>query len=113
MDVDEGSFLTISIHAPHMGSDLGRRTGVVLLSIISIHTPRMGSNDIRERADAVRNISIHAHRGGERQYQERRRFWQRYFNPRSPWGGATVCHVSKPCIDKFQSTLPVGGSDLC
>ena len=64
MDVDEGSFLTISIHAPHMGSDLGRRTGVVLLSIISIHTPRMGSNDIRERADAVRNISIHAPRGG-------------------------------------------------
>ena len=64
MDVDEGSFLTISIHAPHMGSDLGRRTGVVLLSIISIHTPRMGSNDIRERADAVRNISIHAPRRG-------------------------------------------------
>ena len=34
-----------------------------------------------------------------------------YFNPRSPWGGATVSSANKINFTLFQSTLPVGGSD--
>ena len=57
-------------------------------------------------------ISIHAPRKGERhQCVLLIKLLQKYFNPRSPQGGATALRtwflVSKP----FQSTLPARGSD--
>ena len=33
------------------------------------------------------------------------------FNPRSPWGGATWLPAVSGIFCRFQSTLPVGGSD--
>ncbi len=34
----------ISIHAPRMGSDMGKPTLPITLTMISIHAPRMGSD---------------------------------------------------------------------
>ena len=35
-----------------------------------------------------------------------------HFNPRSPWGGATTLSGLAEINREFQSTLPVGGSDV-
>mgnify|MGYP004659719343 CR=1 FL=1 len=58
-------------------------------------------------------ISIHAPHEGERRYPARRGGGTRYFNPRSPRGGATSGVVLPLVTDAlFQSTLPTRGSDL-
>ena len=81
----------ISIHAPHEGERLYDGQRVCVLHLISIHAPHEGERPARYSP----RPSAH-----------------RYFNPRSPRGGAT-----RGCIDvldvlrEFQSTLPTRGSD--
>ena len=57
-------------------------------------------------------ISIHAPHEGERLIFFLCFSCVFYFNPRSPRGGATLCHMSfQSAYKTFQSTLPTRGSD--
>ena len=58
-------------------------------------------------------ISIHAPREGERpSYSKLVERMEKYFNPRSPRGGATcIIRTNRSKEQRFQSTLPARGSD--
>ena len=82
--------MTISIHAPHEGERPTLYLGTASPSAISIHAPHEG-----ERLIFFLCFSCVF-----------------YFNPRSPRGGATLCHMSfQSAYKTFQSTLPTRGSD--
>ena len=107
--------LTISIHAPRMGSDQWEDTKSALHFLISIHAPRMGS-DLKTSAlakswsyfnprsphgerpyayvvdiNAV-EISIHAPRMGSDRSRQGHCCRDEYFNPRSPHGERPYYH---------------------
>ena len=109
----------ISIHAPRMGSDMGKPTLPITLTMISIHAPRMGSDRVRPRCrgllgdfnprspDGERpcvlawqppclRISIHAPRMGSDPLWYTRLSPCSYFNPRSPDGERLVPRVRRP-----------------
>ena len=74
--------------------------------------PTRGSDNSCSTMHKITNISIHApHEGERRARTTQQRPHTRYFNPRSPRGGAT--HLSLLAAPKggFQSTLPTRGSD--
>ena len=85
----DGKYYEISIHAPRVGSDVGRRKTNGEKKIISIHAPRVGS-DLQPTATHRSHdiISIHAPRVGS---DDRERLTSRRQK-------------------KFQSTLPVWGA---
>ena len=90
---------SISIHAPHTGSDfaLVRRCHQ---SGISIHAPHTGSDGYKCKHSLCMVISIHADGSGHN--------LQSHFNPRSPYGERpTDTQYVKYCF-RFQSTLPYG-----
>ena len=58
------------------------------------------------------SVSIHAPHGGERPRHFATHVGRiECFNPRSPRGGATMMRRIRAGFDRFQSTLPTGGSD--
>ena len=78
--------INISIHAPHVGSDLGggQTTGKIIM--ISIHAPHVGSDKQTQRKNHHDAISIHApHVGSDKSFQIKPRA-RNDFNPRSPCG---------------------------
>ena len=76
---------TISIHAPHTGSD-DMGAGTVHLGGISIHAPHTGSDACRVCLACGKQISIHAPHTGSDQIRPFRVVRCFYFNPRSPYG---------------------------
>ena len=58
------SYGGISIHAPRVGSDLGLTTPKQIRFLISIHAPRVGSDEAKENKAPPKIISIHAPRVG-------------------------------------------------
>ena len=81
--------VTISIHAPRMGSDDGTRRTVTRPGLISIHAPRMGS-DATKTLDHSPSLSISIHA------------------PRM--GSDTATELDSMYKDAFQSTLPGWGA---
>ena len=129
----ETRVMSISIHAPRMGSDIIHIIHFGMSFLISIHAPRMGS-DRRNRNEKVqdfkfqstlpawgatvipmdntfeRHISIHAPRMGSDDVPEYCSLAFSNFNPRSPHGER---QPPIPCIsmaEAFQSTLPAWGA---
>ena len=66
----ETSVQSISIHAPHAGSDIVNVLAVGVGKLISIHAPHMGSDDLPGYGQRRAEISIHAPRTGSDQPQE-------------------------------------------
>ena len=101
----------ISIHAPRMGSDMGKPTLPITLTMISIHAPRMGS-DMAQGARPETRESFQSTLPG----------WGatsgvlvghatlRHFNPRSPDGERHGIARHRPRSPRFQSTLPGWGA---
>ena len=79
--------LSISIHAPRVGSDAVCAI-VLVIMVISIHAPRVGS-DL-----PCRSLTN----------------WMSYFNPRSPCGERQYALRAAAYPSIFQSTLPVWGA---
>ena len=125
-------YLSISIHAPRVGSDLLVVGDGARVLAISIHAPRVGSDQLvfsiacrahdfnprspcGERRSEGANIgtckiSIHAPRVGS---DLKRVLWPQtnvYFNPRSPCGERLSVYVRVIRAVGFQSTLPVWGA---
>ena len=99
----------ISIHAPHTGSDLfrffcGCNNG------ISIHAPHTGSDGQSFEPDASKAISIHAPHTGSDPLQHRFLRLRTDFNPRSPYGERRISVDTMYSLFEFQSTLPIRGA---
>ena len=77
---------------------------------ISIHAPRVGSDQHSADHSPAKRISIHAPRGGSDRKPMHGFQPRMYFNPRSPWGERLVGYLLSSQNVKFQSTLPVGGA---
>ena len=99
----------ISIHAPRGGSDVSFALGL-LTARISIHAPRGGSDIGWFYRNKIGVISIHAPRGGSDIDICVFRIHLHDFNPRSPWGERRHDGAVLSSIQRFQSTLPVGGA---
>ena len=130
------SALPISIHAPRGGERPGGGNHYPHQRMISIHAPRGGERPAsQEYGFRTRGFQSTLPVGGSDTGFPRRTGPHVYFNPRSPWGGATrsialldfcnlisihaprggerqVLHSSFLITWLFQSTLPVGGSDV-
>ena len=83
-----GGRISISIHAPRVGSDLERALENLERRLISIHAPRVGS-------DSGRGTLTES---------------QKNFNPRSPCGERRKALDRRRGASRFQSTLPVWGA---
>ena len=100
----------ISIHAPRGGSD---DTNTYLATSPTDFNPRSpwgerpGGKLIAQTAPW---ISIHAPRGGSDTLIGNKMEVKRYFNPRSPWGERLTARQPLLRLQRFQSTLPVGGA---
>ena len=81
--------LTISIHAPRVGSDDPNQF-LATLGTISIHAPRVGS-------DPCGDVDVDS---------------DCYFNPRSPCGERPMNYPQTMFGTLFQSTLPVWGATV-
>ena len=102
----------ISIHAPRVGSDcqIGRSTQP---ADISIHAPRVGSDGAVTDAPTTPIISIHAPRVGSDHLSQQPRTGRSNFNPRSPCGErqqrctntASVCCAIRHILQKICSSL--------
>ena len=84
-----GRVKEISTHAPHAGSDLGRRKAVHAL-VISTHAPHAGSD-------------MGSPQEGNR---------AKYFNPRSPCGERPAHGSAGALFFGFQPTLPMRGATV-
>ena len=130
----DGQYLFISIHAPRGGSDRcaagnkcelldfnprspwGERLYISVI-LIKFHvfqsTLPVGGATARDiPIPGLREISIHAPRGGSDLCLLEQMLFLFDFNPRSPWGERryVAAQVAQSLI--FQSTLPVGGATL-
>ena len=100
-------FFSISIHAPHAGSDiaLGKPT---LMFGISIHAPHAGSDFVRCPFIRFFLISIHAPHAGSDFERDQFIYLLHHFNPRSPRGERlSVIGTGKIGID-FNPRSPRG-----
>ena len=79
----------ISIHAPRMGSDVGRLLDLEQHKLISIHAPRMGSDKAKLLGSLILLISIHAPRMGSDQYSQRWRPSNKFQSTLPAWGATT------------------------
>ncbi len=129
--------LNFNPRSPQGGATIAGGLADLTRELFQSTLPARGSDaEQRERFKAMRIISIHAPRKGER--RPKAVPWSRSlnFNPRSPRGGATVGSTEGECPYKdfnprsprggatsrrhrggggkkiFQSTLPTRGSDL-
>ena len=102
--------LSISIHAPRVGSD-----PTLAPAALSDHyfNPRSPCGERRHRwnlPDLHHHISIHAPRvGSDRQHRLLHRHLPD-FNPRSPCGERPNANMKSSLTSRFQSTLPVWGA---
>ena len=99
--------VTISIHAPRMGSDWYTSFFNALLHI-SIHAPRMGSDE-----DKPKLIEFYSNFNPRSPNGERRRFeataqHTRHFNPRSPNGERPCRELTKSIGKNFNPRSPNG-----
>ena len=103
------SQLSISIHAPRVGSDY-YKCYVTKSAKISIHAPRVGSdydNDMRIWFCDDFNPRSPC---GERLTRDSHIIAPSYFNPRSPCGERRLIGAMTIHLMQFQSTLPVWGA---
>ena len=128
------TFPLISIHASRMGCDpsqsrlwfslsnfnpripYGMRhvawRDARLLVMISIHASRMGCDDIAVRVKDRIVISIHASRMGCDPSVFTSQSFQKYFNPRIPYGMRLLRPCTRRQASEFQSTHPVWDATL-
>ena len=124
--------LDISIHAPRGGSDSRSLASSIIRSYFNPRSPwgerrgcfppshpYSGFQSTLPVGGATRQtchpagvspISIHAPRGGSDKNSVCPMPELSNFNPRSPWGERPQATMDANGVDKFQSTLPVGGA---
>ena len=109
--------LQISIHAPHAGSDLALTRALHKERTISIHAPHAGSDEYFKTAQDRLTISIHAPHAGSDDSAISRATELNNFNPRSPCGERRGILLWGWLPPEFQSTLPMRGAtflrDIC
>ena len=101
------ALISISIHAPHAGSDSILISTSLTTVVISIHAPHAGSDRIRGRnRRLIWCISIHApHAGSDFEFVYSVK-WYLYFNPRSPCRERHHPPILLVLVLLIQSTLP-------
>ena len=126
--------LLISIHAPRGGSDCpksglfqradhfnprspwGERPASIapkrFLFPFQSTLPVGGATCLFSQILKIREISIHAPRGGSDGCHCPIHPARYHFNPRSPWGERLSVPNGTPYLSEFQSTLPVGGATI-
>ena len=132
--VKVGTASTVSIHAPHAGSDpasMAARTYYVsfnprsprgerhvertlqrVFQCVSIHAPHAGS-DVESFGGQFGVVSIHATHAGSDHFGEQGDITPSQFQSTLPTRGATVTEVICMDAEKFQSTLPTRGATRC
>ena len=103
-------WISISIHAPRVGSDYYEALARGGSRYISIHAPRVGSDSRSGFCAFLTKISIHAPRVGSDCAAYRCGGCNKYFNPRSPCGERHIYAIVSAIGGIFQSTLPVWGA---
>ena len=101
--------VTISIHAPRVGSDPALPDGKGVL-VISIHAPRVGSDRAGSRQPGRRRISIHAPRVGSDLVRELLPESMPISIHAPRVGSDAAGQSSRRYLFTFQSTLPVWGA---
>ena len=102
--------MSISIHAPRAGGDLGIVSGAAEAFFISIHAPRAGGDLFCCYTALNLGISIHAPRAGGDNNNYINLYVATDFNPRPPCGGRRICHGSRPVPQGyFNPRPPCGG----
>ena len=104
-----GRWRNISIHAPRVGSD-GTGSGRGFRVLISIHAPRVGSDFGCAWVKGVAAYFNPRSPCGERPPRHRDDLPQQDFNPRSPCGERQHSFRPQVLTLGFQSTLPVWGA---
>ena len=124
---------TISIHAPHAGSDsfvprihfsacyfnprppCGERPSVFAISpancVISIHAPHAGSEDTMPRKKDEKRISIHAPHAGSETLQNRKRFGN-MISIHAPHAGSDFPLRGFHQCERISIHAPHAGSDI-
>ena len=98
---------TISIHAPHAGSDK-RLEAELGPYVISIHAPHAGSDLVHFHAPSCCSISIHAPHAGSDRCKPGELSQSEYFNPRSPCGERPVPLCGATSRNHFNPRSPCG-----
>jgi len=100
---------SLSIHAPHTGSDGSSGSYVCALRFQST-LPIRGATYRWGKPNHIRAISIHApHTGSDRTCPDKNHMLP-YFNPRSPYGERHLTQKVLSQLSPFQSTLPIRGA---
>ena len=102
--------MSISIHAPRVGSDKRRLVLLMAQMTISIHAPRVGSDHPLHLLLRISLISIHAPRVGSDEDGRLCRMNTDLFQSTLPVWGATPAIRPYVSLMVFQSTLPVWGA---
>ena len=105
------SQLSISIHAPRVGSDY-YKCYVTKSAKISIHAPRVGSDYDKDMRIWFCDDFNPRSPCGERLTRDSHIIAPSYFNPRSPCGERPLVFALVPSSLAFQSTLPVWGATI-
>ena len=92
-----------------MGSDISRRTGEILLTVISIHAPRMGSDESPVIINPVVQFQSTLPAWGATGYYYCSG-WRGFISIHAPRMGSDLTSVNKRFSTKFQSTLPAWGA---
>ena len=103
---------SVSIHAPHVGSDMRLSSSTELTASFNPRSPRGERHGRRQVHRKGHSVSIHApHVGSD---VHRKRAWCRGtgFNPRSPRGERPMSCGFEDTLVQFQSTLPTWGATL-
>ena len=109
--VRRGCRETISIHAPHAGSDDGYNLRDPIVCVISIHAPHAGSDvSGAKHGFSDGNISIHAPHAGSDFPTWRGPIRTIIFLSTLPMRGATYAIGSSNVPVQFLSTLPMRGA---
>ena len=102
--------MSVSIHAPRVGSDALLIRAVAVLILVSIHAPRVGSDLFFCNKNMIELVSIHAPRVGSDGYINAIASSTERFNPRPPCGERLSVGANIEMLFVFQSTPPVWGA---
>ena len=104
--------LMISIHAPRVGSDCPRLLLRLLLNVFQSTLPVWGATRQRWLESSRRNISIHAPRVGSDTFRFLSCLCGAYFNPRSPCGERLTTTTGGRLMMNFNPRSPCGERHL-
>ena len=108
--ISDSTNTIISIHAPRVGSDLVEQYPELESKLFQSTLPVWGATRPEWVDKILSGVSIHAPRVGSDWTWATRWLSRMSFNPRSPWGERRITRQYILTINRFQSTLPVGGA---